>query len=155
MNLRLVRDSATGNPNFGTLTVDEVPDLKLDDIELPWVPDPAGAPGGKPDSSCVPVGTYRLVKHSSPKHPQTWALVNPALGVYHAPADGPPGSRNECLIHPYNVVSEALGCVGPGLTRGTLNGQPAVLSSGAAFARLQAAVPWTNDHELTITNGGA
>jgi hypothetical protein len=151
MHWRIVRDSATGNPNFGKLTFDEVPDLILDDIELPWVPDPAGGPGGHPDTSCVPVGVYQLVKHSSAKHPQTWALVNPALNVYHFEEDGPPGCRFVCLVHPDNVAATLLGCIGPGLSRGTLNGAPAVLSSGTAFARIQAAVPWTDDHTLEIT----
>ncbi len=29
-------------------------------IERPWIPNPNGAPGGKPWESCVPDGMYRL-----------------------------------------------------------------------------------------------
>lgn len=112
--------------------------LILPTIERPWIPNPAGA-GGLPFKSCVPDGYYRLVPHNSPDHPNTYALVNEALGVYHLgkPA-GQAFGRVACLIHPANRAAEVVGCIAPGLTRGILKGEPAVLSSAAAMAKLRA-----------------
>jgi hypothetical protein len=117
-----------------------IPDhgLVLPTIERPWIPNPAGA-GGLPFKSCIPDGYYKLVPHNSPDHPNTYALVAESLGVYHlALPRGLPFGRTACLIHTANVVSEVVGCIAPGLTRGTLKGAPAVLSSAAAMSRLRA-----------------
>jgi hypothetical protein len=129
--------------------------LVLQTLERPWVPAPDGSPGGHPDTSCVPLGTYALARHNTPDHPYTWALVNPALGIYHEPGDIPAGvpARFGCLLHPDNIVETLAGCVGVGLTRSTLNGEPDIADSRAAFADLKAAVPWTDGHTLVITQG--
>lgn len=155
MNLTLIRDPGPAPVRtFGTLHwADE--QIVLQTLERPWVPDPRGAPGGHPFSSCVPLGTYDLVLHDTPKHPQTFALSNPALGVYHEPGDIPAGQtgRTACLLHAANVVSQLAGCCGLGLTRSWLNGEPDIADSQAAFAELKEAVPWVAGHVLTITQG--
>jgi hypothetical protein len=149
MDLYLIRDEEAPDHTFGTL---HVANLVLQTIELPWVPDPGGAPCGHPDTSCVPLGKYELVRHSSLKHPQTFALVNPELRILHEPGDLPEvdTARWGCLIHPDNVTATLLGCIGPGLSRGLLDGKPAVLQSRVAFEQLMAAVPWVDGHTLTI-----
>lgn len=112
--------------------------LILPTIERPWIPNPAG-PGGLPHKSCVPDGYFRLVPHDSPRFPNTYALVNETLGVYHlALPRGITYGRVACLIHIANLVAELEGCIAPGLTRGILKGAPAVLSSAAAMAKLRA-----------------
>lgn len=112
--------------------------LILPTLERPWIRNPAG-PGGLPRQSCIPDGYYRVVPHNSPDHPNTYALVNEAVGVYHlALPRGQAYGRTACLIHSANKVSQVVGCVAPGLIRGFLDGVPAVLSSAAAMAKLRA-----------------
>lgn len=139
MNLTLLRESFPDH-TYGVLTL---AGQSWQTIERPWVNNTKGV-------SCVPVGTYRLEKHDSEAHPATWALVNPDLGVIHYPSASLPNARTACLIHPANLAMELRGCIAPGLTRGTLHGQPAVLSSKVAFAQIQGLLPWTDDHVLTV-----
>lgn len=155
MNLLLVRDPlfCCLARTFGTLHwADD--QIVLQTLERPWVPWDSG-PGGHPLISCVPEGTYDLVLHDTPEHPQTWALSNPALGVYHEPGDVPAGAmgRTACLIHSANLVEQLAGCIGVGLTRSTLDGEPDIASSVNAFTELKEAVPWIDGHTLTISRG--
>jgi Family of unknown function (DUF5675) len=149
VDLTLARD-APGSPQFGRLSFG--PPVPLQTLELPWS-DASGDVGGDAGASCVPAGVYELVLHDTPTHPQTWALVNPALGVYHEPGDVPPGQpgRTAVLIHPGNTEADSKGCILVGMSRGTVGGEPAVDASVEAFGRLKAAVPWTVGHTLTIT----
>lgn len=97
--------------------------------------------------SCVPVGTYQLVRHDSAKHPKTWALVNEALDIFENPA---PGKRSDCLIHPANFAFQLEGCIAPGIDR-SKNGQTwMVTDSREAMTQLQGVVPWTDEHRLEI-----
>jgi hypothetical protein len=156
MNLTLQRDSDDGARTFGALSWSD-DQVELITLERPWVPAEDGSPGGHPMTSCVPPGVYRLVLHDTAKHPQTWALVNESLGVFHEPGDAPAGfigtPRFACLIHSANLVHQLEGCIGVGLSRGTWpdSGEPDITSSVAAFARLKAAVAWTDGHTLTIS----
>lgn len=112
-------------------------------MELPWL-------DNRPDVSCVPAAKYALVPHNTPEHPNTWALVNPAAGVYHEPGDIPAGTtgRYACLLHPFNWAHQAEGCVGPGLG---FNGVDMVLSSDLAFQEIQTLLrPGSTGHTLTI-----
>jgi len=149
VNLTLIREPDDGKRTFGVMTVGG---LTLQTLERPWIEAPDGVPGGHPMTSCVPAGAYTLVLHDTPKHPQTWALVNPDLGVYHELADIPAGNQGRvaCLIHTANIVEQLAGCIGVGLTRSTLNGEPDVGASIMAFNELKAVVPWTAGHSLTI-----
>ena len=148
MLLQLIRDVATQSYTYGRLTLGG---LVLQTLELPWRPQP-GQVCGRPDRSCVPAGTYSLALHDSHRHPRTWALVNPALGIYHEPADVPRDcfARVACLLHVANFVDQLEGCVGLGNARETAQ-PPAVWQSGAAMRALQGALPWTGGHELVIS----
>lgn len=79
-------------------------------IEDPWN-------NNIPFNSCVPDGEYDLVPYSSPKYPDTWALVNQSLGIYYAKKDIPAGvvARFACLLHVANFEDDIEGCMGPGL----------------------------------------
>ena len=158
MKFLLTRDPPRALCSLGLLLV---VGLQLDSMERPWIEDPQGGVGGDPDVSCVPPGTYDLVLHDTAEHPKTWALVNPALGIYHEPGDIPPGERGRfaCLIHPGNWAWESAGCVLPGLGRAT-NGHRSrrrhlqiwrVTDSDLAMEQIRAAVPWANGHTLEIT----
>jgi hypothetical protein len=74
-------------------------------IELPWL-------NNKPNSSCIPEGTYVLQKRWSPRH--KWHLI--ITGVK---------GRSFILIHPANdAIVELRGCIAPvttltGIAKGT------------------------------------
>lgn len=147
MNLTLQRDPAAPTQTYGVLSVG---DLALQTIERPWIPAMTHV-GGENGISCVPPGTYELEVHDSEAHPETWALVNHTLAVYHWPNEVPAiGGRSVCLIHPANWANELRGCIAPGMSRGFGQGLAMVVQSKVAFARLKAAVPWTPGHYLII-----
>lgn len=150
MHLSLVRDIAGRVSTLGTLTAGE---LVIQTLELPWRPAPPPSLCGMRGRSCLPAGDYTLALHDTPKHPHTWALVNPTLGVYHEPGDVPHTAefcRTACLIHIANYPDELEGCIGVGLRRSNAWGPWMILDSRKAFAALEAALPWTDDHTLTI-----
>lgn len=147
MELKLHRDRCTIDVSMGVLTIEGL-SLMIQTLERPWVPSDDYT-SGQPGRSCVSVGTYDLVRHDSEAHPQTWALVNPALGVIHEPDPTKPFARVACLFHPANFVYELRGCIAPGLLRVG----DTVHRSRDAFNSLKLAVPWTDGHTLTITGG--
>lgn len=144
MNLTLVRVSQNRECTQGTLLLPRGEILHT--LELPWIP--AVTPGGMHDHSCVPLGTYQLAPHNTPKHPQSFALVNPELGVIHEPDPQYPAARVACLIHVANYPVELLGCIGVGLSCGVgmLN------ASRAALAEFKDQVPWETGHTLEIVD---
>lgn len=73
--------------------------------ECPWL-------DNKPNLSCVPEGTYELVKHTGTKYKDVLALHNPSLGVTHYAEDK--SLRSTCLIHPANFPHELNGCIALG-----------------------------------------
>ncbi len=152
MDLLLIRDYAGADGTLGTL---QAGTLAVQTLELPWEPAPPPSLCGRPDVSCVPAGTYRLALHDSPAHPRTFALVNPALGVFHAIQDVTPGlkgCRTEVLLHSANYTSELEGCIAVGLTRQGSH-PPAIWQSRAALTELMSAVPWVEGNTLTIQYG--
>lgn len=157
MKLHLIREPVQPNADC-TLGILLVADLALSTIERPWIPS-STCKGGAKGLSCVPIGTYDLVLHDTPKHPRTFALVNFDLDVLHNEGDDhdPDIDRVACLIHPANFVNQIEGCIAPGLRHtkapeGTLGGYM-VVNSRDAFAKLMAVVPWALGHTLEITEG--
>ncbi len=97
MNVLIIRHAYLPDATLGTLFVGS---LCLATLEEPWIRNPFGPGGQRRDGikheSCVPDGTYQLQPHNTPKHPECWALHNPALGVWHqAPPPGTP-ARSTC-----------------------------------------------------------
>jgi len=123
--LTLVRTESGPHGTFGLLSLG---DRSWHTVELPWS-------GNVPRKSCVPAGEYLLVKHDSPlvtritkgRHTWTWMLKD---------VEG----RTYILLHPANWPHELEGCIAPGLSRGVLNGLPAVLSSQVAYDEVMAAI---------------
>jgi hypothetical protein len=95
-------------------------------------------PCGRKGVSCIPRGSYRLEKHSSDAHPDTFALTNPDLWVYHWDSEVPPDqkgfARTAVLIHPANYPEELRGCIAPGLRYLTSTSE--VTNSREAFGML-------------------
>jgi len=121
-------------------------------IERPWVPHKYG-PGGANRISCVPAGLYRVIPHHSAPFPNTYAIVNPELGVWYQPGDIPRNlqyGRCAILLHIANVVADVVGCIGVGSDVGQINGEPAVLRSKAAMRQLDLMLN-RDYHTLEIT----
>lgn len=118
MILTLNRDYRDERCTLGTL---EVYGRRVQTLERPWVPATNGGTAGQKGVSCVPPGRYRMFPHSGEAFKDVWALVNPALDVYHWDSDVPAARRGKArttvLIHPANYVSELRGCVAPGKER--------------------------------------
>lgn len=143
MNLTLVRVSQSAESTQGTLML-PLGNTLLHTLELPWIP--AQTPGGVHDKSCVPLGTYDLALHNTPKHPRSFALVNPSLGVIHEPDPKYPHARVACLLHVANTPAELLGCIGIGLHCG----KDCLYESRSAYVDLQEQLPWEAGHTLAI-----
>jgi hypothetical protein len=148
----ILRRESQQPSNACTLGLLFVGELSLVTIERPWIPSP-DSKGGTKGVSCVPTGTYRLVKHNTEAHPMTWALVNEDLDVVHLPGDGGTDrARTAVLIHSANWAHELRGCVAPG-TRTAIDaqGRYMVQESRKAMRLLQDKVPWTDEHTLEIS----
>jgi len=122
----LARGPSTDEGTLGTLTVgDGAADaLTVHTIEPPWRDNARGV-------SCIPAGAYLCRWRRSPRYGHT----------YHVTAV--PG-RSYILIHSGNLAGDVAqglrahskGCILPGLRRGRLLGQRAVLASKAALRAL-------------------
>lgn len=146
MNLLLSRVNSNKVCTEGILTVGPI---VLNTLERPWIPS-IGTRGGTKGISCVPLGIYQLVKHSTEAHPKTWALVNPQFDVTHWPNPSRPDDRTAVLIHVANFVSELRGCIGVGMTKSLQS----IFNSQKAFNLLLATVPWEDGHTLQIIGQG-
>jgi hypothetical protein len=148
MLLTLRRLSSDTERTLGELRIGE--DL-FRTIERPWIENPAG-PGGMPKISCVPLGLYTVIPHTSDRFPNTYALVNHARGVYYQPEEIPNGQkygRSAILIHVGNRVRDVIGCIAVGLEAGLLEGEPAVLKSTLAIRELNGLLQ-RRKHQLDI-----
>ena len=96
----------------------------------------------------VDAGFYHSVRHGSRKYGQTWALEGVDVTHWQTPGI----ARSAVLLHRGNVDEETRGCILPGLKRGKLNGEPAVLRSKDAMDVLRTEI---GDAEfyLTIVEG--
>jgi hypothetical protein len=150
MKLILNRDYNHETCTMGTLFFQTpAQDFLCQTMERPWVPQ-SGSNGGFPGRSCVPRGTYRLMRHNSEAHPYTWALVNSDLDVIHYPDKLRPLSRCLVLIHVANYARELRGCIAPGYGRGDSEGEKMVTQSRRAMLDIKRLLPWTDEHILEI-----
>lgn len=68
-----------------------------------------------PGKSCIPEGSYEVVRHESPKFEECFALVGD--GVVIPPT---PDVRWGILFHPANWPDQLEGCIAPGLFFGPI-----------------------------------
>jgi hypothetical protein len=139
MIFTLYRDYRDARCTLGTI---EAHGRRVQSLERPWVPSTNGGIGGQKGVSCVPPGRYRLFPHSGEAFKNVWALVNPALDVYHWDSQVPAARRGKArttvLIHPANYVSELRGCIAPGKERKRIDGKEwAVFRSRDALNELR------------------
>ena len=125
--MRLERFSYSPTETEGRLFVGGV-DAPMFTMEQPWIAS-AEFPAGRPFHSCIPEGEYELLPYERNNGQNVWCLFNPSLGIYQHQT-GNKADRFSCLIHPGNVVTDSAGCILPGIKRGKLKGELAVLQSG-------------------------
>jgi hypothetical protein len=87
--------------------------------------------------SCIPTGTYKIVRHKSPRFGKTYKVL-----------DVP--DRSEILIHAGNTHEDTQGCILVGLMFGVLGAQTAILSSRTAFEALMNELKDVKEAELEI-----
>lgn len=151
MKLLLRRDYRADNCTMGVLSFQTpVEDFVRQTMERPWIPMP-GSRGGLSGKSCVPVGDYKLVRHNSEAHPNTWALVNPDLNVLHQEDPAHPEWRALVLIHAANRARELRGCIALGDRRFVdSEGVNMVSNSRLSILELKRLLPWDDSHTLEI-----
>ena len=134
-------------PGMGTFGELKAGDLALKTVEREWL-------NNRPLVSCVPDGVYRLEAHHSQKPfiGDTWALVNPDLGVYHY--DDPKAIRTAILIHVANHQEQLEGCIGVGDKFGAVgsynNMKWGVWNSKASMNKLKSVLAVEGTHYLDI-----
>lgn len=149
MDIILTRHSYSPTETMGTMRL--MDGRLLHTIERPWIHDPVA--GSKPYESCIPDGPYDLVPHYGEDWTETWALVNPALKVWHHEKDMDGPGRFACLLHAANWVENVVGCIGPGLARTVFGdrGELGVTSSQAAMNILRNTLhPGARGHRIII-----
>lgn len=130
----LQRDSQDSGRTYGTMARDDGT-VECQTIERPWLNNQHGV-------SCIPAGLYPCTLRFSPHH--GFAVY----GVENVP------NRSDIEIHAANLPTQLLGCVALGESRGTLNGQDAVLASQAAvdvFMAARGCAEYRNLTSATLT----
>lgn len=126
--IALIRLETSEKGTFGTLSVNGK--LVVHTCELPWK-------DNQKKISCIPSGTYTAKLRNSPKYGDHWHIQ-----------DVP--NRSLILIHHGNTINDIEGCILVGLSRGEVNGLPAVIQSRKAMELLRQTLP----AEFTIEIGG-
>jgi hypothetical protein len=94
--IRVLRTIDNGKQTNGVLYVEKDGAIVFEcyTLELPWK-------DNERRISCIPSGTYKAVKHRSPK-------FGNSVWIKDVP------NRSEILIHPANYVRQLLGCIAVG-----------------------------------------
>lgn len=130
--LALHRLQRTAFATFGQL-VDEEQTVICLTLELPWR-------DNEHDASCIPAGTYTAHRRHSPKH-----------GYDLFELSGVP-DRSNIELHIGNTTADTEGCILLGSNLGTVNGQPGITGSAAAFRRFMERMQGVDAFALTITD---
>lgn len=126
---------------YGTFGELEFDGLKLHSLERKWL-------DNLPNKSCIPAGDYVLVKHDSPTHGETWAVVDEAKNVYQYKTDK---GRWGILIHPANIEDELEGCIALGMRLSVFRGKWSIANSGKAVSKFFAKLADYDHVMLRIT----
>ena len=96
MRIEVLRTIDNGKQTNGVLYVENDGTIVFEcyTLELPWKDNQRRV-------SCIPQGTYKAVKHRSPK-------FGNSVWIKDVP------NRSEILIHPANYVRQLLGCIAVG-----------------------------------------
>lgn len=111
--LTIKRISSTDHGTFGVMLKDDATPFCVT-LEREWR-------NNESNVSCIPPGTYNVIRVTTPKHGETFEVTNV------------PGGRFAILFHVGNTQEDLQGCIAVGKSFGMLHGLPAIQSSGAAF----------------------
>lgn len=100
-----------------TLGILEFGDNKVWTLEPPWKDNTL-------NESCITPCTYTAIMRKSPRYGWKYCLYDTT-------------PRSYILIHGGNLVRHTLGCILPGLRKGTMKGERAVLNSKVAVSLIQ------------------
>lgn len=128
MKLTVRRITEYQNATYGVLLIDGKPSFVT--LEDAWK-------DNAKQVSCIPTGTYKIVRHKSPRFGKTYKVL-----------DVP--DRSEILIHAGNTHEDTQGCILVGLMFGVLGAQSAILSSRTAFEALMNELKDVKEAELEI-----
>ena len=128
MKLTVRRITEYQNATYGVLLIDGKPSFVT--LEDAWK-------DNAKQVSCIPTGTYKIVRHKSPRFGKTYKVL-----------DVP--DRSEILIHAGNTHEDTQGCILVGLMFGVLGAQTAILSSRTAFEALMNELKDVKEAELEI-----
>lgn len=137
----VVRDTYTDNETIGEIIIGS--DFRLECIERPWKDNQARV-------SCIPEGTYPLGLRNSPIVYRTTRRRARTYEYGYEVQNVP--NRTVIMLHIANTASELMGCIAPGLSRGHIRTEAAVLSSGDAFDKLMAKLATRDDWQIVVTN---
>ena len=90
--------------NTGTYGEMAVGDKIIYTAERPWL-------NNEPFKSCIPEGSYEVVRHRSPKFGECFSIVGDGVTIDEASG----GKRYGILFHAANWPDQVQGCIAPGL----------------------------------------
>lgn len=93
--------------------------------------------GNMVNVSCIPEDTYICKRVDSPKHGETFEVMN----VY---------GRTNILFHSLNIIEETGGCIGIGSEAGYIYEERAILESRKAFDKFMALMTGIDEFKLII-----
>lgn len=101
-------------------------------VERPWM-------DNQPNVSCIPEGSYRLVPRFYNRRGYPSYMVEDVEG------------RDYIMFHRANWAADVRGCIGVGVSAGTLNGRLAVRDSRLGFSRFMLAMEDAPEAILTVS----
>jgi hypothetical protein len=104
----------SSHPDWGTLGA-----VKIQDVPVCLSVEPYWREN-KPNVSCIPAGTYKCVRHISPRFGETFIVTN---------VEG----RSHILFHKGNTMSDTKGCIILGESFAINNGKPCITNSQGGF----------------------
>lgn len=150
----LVRDPRGVDRTFGHWMLDDPWTWLFETLE------PGGADIRHP---LMPPGFKILVPHgwepgATVKYTRTWAVVGASTSAQPLGGSEAAGAlrgvpHSAALLHPGNLDDHTLMCILPGLSRGMLSNEPAVLSSGPALDKLRETIGGPHVAYLRILEG--
>ncbi len=126
--IRLTKDGVI--PTYGVLCRgrDNIPFAVT--LERPWL-------DNVPNFSCIPPGTYKAIRHLSPKFGETF-LLQDVLG------------RSEILFHKGNIDDHTQGCILIGEQFDPVLGEDGITHSGDGFAEFMKLLEGKNEFTIEI-----
>lgn len=117
---------------FGELLIPSL-DFRCVTVEQDWE-------GNKPYLSCIPEGSYPLVRGHFHRGGYETFEINDVPG------------RSLIKLHRGNTLDNLMGCIAPGESLGFLNGHWAVVDSASAFDRMMEALREVDATTITISS---